>query len=189
MYPLPPPLRRPAQRALRRGLLRICLTVWWWPAQPSTSGRSRAITGEHGAGTIFFSGCNLELCVLPKRGQISHENFGTFISESRLYELFQDLAAQGAACLDLVTPTHFAHILARVLSRPVPGGLPVVWNCGGYDAVSALRALEGKVDIYLPDLKYLSPGARWPLFRRFGLSPGGPGRDLGDVPPAGPCPV
>ena len=109
------------------------------------------LTGEHGAGTIFFSGCNLG-CVFCQNRQISRENFGTFISESRLYELFQDLAAQGAACLDLVTPTHFAHILARVLSRPVPGGLPVVWNCGGYDAVSALRALEGKVDIYLPDL-------------------------------------
>ena len=114
------------------------------------------LTGEHGAGTIFFSGCNLG-CVFCQNRQISRENFGTFISESRLYELFQDLAAQGAACLDLVTPTHFAHILARVLSRPVPSGLPVVWNCGGYDAVSALRALEGKVDIYLPDLKYLSP--------------------------------
>ena len=114
------------------------------------------LTGRHGAGTVFFSGCSLG-CVFCQNGQISHENFGRPISEDRLYELFQDLAAQGAACLDLVTPTHFAHILSRVLSRPVPGGLPVVWNNGGYDALPALRALEGKVDIYLPDLKYLSP--------------------------------
>ena len=127
------------------------------------------LTGRHGAGTIFFSGCSLG-CVFCQNGQISHENFGRPISEDRLYELFQDLAAQGAACLDLVTPTHFAHILSRVLSRPVPGGLPVVWNSGGYDALPALRALEGKVDIYLPDLKYLSPDRA----ARYSAAPGYP---------------
>lgn len=127
------------------------------------------LTGQRGAGTIFFSGCSLG-CVFCQNGQISHENFGQPISEDRLYELFQDLAAQGAACLDLVTPTHFAHLLSRVLSRPVPGGLPVVWNSGGYDALPALRALEGRVDIYLPDLKYLSQERA----ERYSAAPGYP---------------
>ena len=113
------------------------------------------LSGTRGAGTVFFSGCPLG-CVFCQNGQISHQHFGKAITEDRLYEIFEDLARQGAHNIELVTPTHFSHILARVLSRPVPGGLPVVWNCGGYESVSTLRALEGKVDIYLPDLKYLS---------------------------------
>lgn len=114
------------------------------------------LSGTGGAGTVFFSGCNLR-CVFCQNGQISHENYGRVISEERLYEIFENLAAQGAHCIELVTPTHFTHILARVLEQPVPRGLPVVWNSGGYDALPALRSLEGKVDIFLPDLKYLSP--------------------------------
>jgi len=114
------------------------------------------LVGEHGAGTVFFSGCSLGCCFC-QNGAISHENFGQAVTEDRLYEIFGELAAQGAACLDLVTPTHFSHILARVLERPVPGSLPVVWNSGGYESAETLRALEGKVQIYLPDLKHLSP--------------------------------
>ena len=114
------------------------------------------LSGTGGAGTIFFSGCPLG-CVFCQNGQISHGHHGKPISGERLYEIFGELAAQGVHNIELVTPTHFTHILARVLSRPIPGGLPVIWNCGGYECVSALRALEGKVDIYLPDLKYLSP--------------------------------
>lgn len=113
------------------------------------------LSGTGGAGTIFFSGCPIG-CVFCQNGQISHRGYGRPISEERLYEIFGELAAQGAHNIELVTPTHFSHILVRVLSRPVPGGLPVVWNCGGYESVSTLRALEGKVDIYLPDLKYLT---------------------------------
>jgi putative pyruvate formate lyase activating enzyme len=114
------------------------------------------LSGENGAGTIFFSGCPLG-CVFCQNGSISHQGYGTVISETRLYEIFEELAAQGAHCLELVTPTQFTHILARVLERPVPAGLPVVWNSGGYERADTLRMLEGKVDIYLPDLKYLSP--------------------------------
>ena len=113
------------------------------------------LSGTGGAGTIFFSGCPLG-CVFCQNGQISHENYGKAITEDRLYEIFGELVRQGAHNIELVTPTHFSHILTRVLSRPVPGGLPVVWNCGGYESVSTLRALEGKVDVYLPDLKYMS---------------------------------
>lgn len=120
------------------------------------------LSGTNGAGTVFFSGCTLG-CVFCQNGQISHENYGKVVTEDRLYEIFAGLAAQGAHNIELVTPTQFTHILSRVLERPVPGGLPVVWNSGGYESVDALRALEGKVDIYLPDLKYVTPekGARY----------------------------
>ena len=114
------------------------------------------LSGETGAGTVFFSGCTLS-CVFCQNGPISRENFGRTITENALYAAFERLANQGAACIELVTPTQFSHVLARVLERPVPGGLPVVWNSGGYERVETLRALEGKVDVYLPDLKYITP--------------------------------
>ena len=114
------------------------------------------ISGETGAGTVFFSGCTLG-CVFCQNAPISQEGFGKALSDGELYEVFRRLAEQGAACIELVTPTQFSHALARVLERPVPGGLPVVWNSGGYERAEILRALEGKVDVYLPDLKYVTP--------------------------------
>ena len=114
------------------------------------------ISGETGAGTVFFSGCTLG-CVFCQNASISREGFGRPLTDDELYAVFQRLADQGATCVELVTPTHFTHALARVLKRPVPGGLPVVWNSGGYERAETLRALEGKVDVYLPDLKYVTP--------------------------------
>ena len=114
------------------------------------------LSGETGAGTVFFSGCTLG-CVFCQNGPISRGNFGRTMTEYELYAAFERLAAQGAACIELVTPTQFSHVLARVLERPVPGGLPVVWNSGGYERTETLRSLEGKVDVYLPDLKYVTP--------------------------------
>ena len=113
------------------------------------------ISGTRGAGTVFFSGCTLG-CVFCQNGSISHENFGKTVTEEELYAILQRLADQGVHNIELVTPTQFTHVLARVLARPVPGGLPVVWNSGGYERADTLRALEGKVDIYLPDLKYVT---------------------------------
>lgn len=113
------------------------------------------ISGTNGAGTVFFSGCTLG-CVFCQNGSISHEGVGKAVTEERLYEIFGELAAQGAHNIELVTPTQFTHVLCRVLARPVPGGLPVVWNSGGYERADTLRALEGKVDVYLPDLKYVT---------------------------------
>lgn len=113
------------------------------------------LSGAGGAGTVFFSGCTLG-CVFCQNGSISHENFGRPVTEERLYEIFSELAEQGAECIELVTPTQFTHVLARVLARPVPNDLPVVWNSGGYERADTLRALEGKVDVYLPDLKYVT---------------------------------
>ncbi len=114
------------------------------------------LTGERGAGTVFFSGCALR-CVFCQNASISRENRGKPLTDGDLYAVFARLAEQGAACIELVTPTQFTHALARVLERPVPGGLPVVWNSGGYEKASTLRALDGKVDVYLPDLKYVTP--------------------------------
>lgn len=114
------------------------------------------ISGENGAGTVFFSGCTL-VCVFCQNAAISREGFGKALTDDELYAVFRRLADQGASCIELVTPTHFTHVLAKVLERPVPGGLPVVWNSGGYERRPALRTLEGRIDVYLPDLKYLTP--------------------------------
>lgn len=114
------------------------------------------VSGTAGAGTVFFSGCTLG-CVFCQNRPISRENFGRIMTEDALYAAFQRLADQGATCIELVTPTQFTHVLARVLERPVPGGLPVVWNSGGYERPEVLKALEGRVDVYLPDLKYVTP--------------------------------
>ena len=110
------------------------------------------LVGEHGAGTVFFSGCNLR-CVFCQNGVISQEGFGKPVSVERLRQIFRQLIAQGAACLDLVTPTHFSHVVIEALGEE-NWGVPVVWNCGGYEKVETLRHLEGKVQVYLPDLKY-----------------------------------
>ena len=109
------------------------------------------ISGTRGAGTVFFSGCNLG-CVFCQNGKISHENFGKPVSTERLREIFEELIAQGAHNIDLVSPTQFTPWIAEALSEPLP--VPVVWNSGGYESVETLRTLEGKVQIYLPDLKY-----------------------------------
>ena len=115
------------------------------------------LSGTNGAGTVFFSGCTLG-CVFCQNESISHENFGKTVTEDELYAAFQRLAEQGAHCIELVTPTQYTHVLSRLLERPMPCGLPVVWNSGGYERAEVLRGLEGKVDIYLPDLKYVTPG-------------------------------
>ena len=114
------------------------------------------ISGDRGTGAVFFSGCVLG-CVFCQNDSISHGNFGRVVAEQRLVEIFRELAQQGAHNLELVSPTPYTHLLARVLERPAPGGLPVVWNSGGYERVDTLRALEGKVGVYLPDLKYDDP--------------------------------
>lgn len=109
------------------------------------------LSGKNGAGCIFFSGCNLG-CVFCQNGRISHENFGKVISPAHLREIMEGLVSQGAHCIDLVTPTHFTPWVLEALDPPLP--VPVVWNSGGYERVETLRTLEGKVQIYLPDLKY-----------------------------------
>lgn len=109
------------------------------------------LSGTNGAGCIFFSGCNLG-CAFCQNGKISHENFGKVITSQRLREIMDELIEQGAHCIDLVSPTQFTPWVLEALQEPL--SVPVVWNCGGYESVETLRTLEGKVQVYLPDLKY-----------------------------------
>jgi len=110
------------------------------------------LTGTHGAGAVFFSGCNLR-CSYCQNAPISHGGKGRKVSADRLREIFQNLVLQGAACLDLVTPTHFTPAILEALGE-TPWPVPVVWNSSGYEKPETLRRLEGKVQIYLPDFKY-----------------------------------
>ena len=109
------------------------------------------ISGTRGSGAVFFSGCPLR-CVFCQNSSISHGKFGAPVSPDRLRQLCDSLIAQGAHNLNFVTPTHYAHVLRDLLAEPFP--VPVVYNTGGYERRETLRSLEGKVDIYLPDLKY-----------------------------------
>ena len=112
------------------------------------------ISGTRGSGTIFFSGCSLG-CVFCQNEKISHQDFGRPVTVERLREICLELVAQGAHNINFVNPTHYAHVVRQVLEEPLP--VPAVWNSGGYDRVETLRALEGRVSIYLPDFKYLDP--------------------------------
>ena len=110
------------------------------------------LVGERGAGCVFFSGCNLRCCFCQNK-PISQGEVGKVLTAERLREIFHELIGQEAACLDLVTPTHFTDAVLEALGDE-EWPVPVVWNCGGYESVETLRHLEGLVDIYLPDLKY-----------------------------------
>lgn len=115
------------------------------------------ISGEEGSGAIFFSGCNLR-CVFCQNREISSERRGEEVSVERLAEICLELQKQGANNINLVTPTHYVLSVAEALKLAKQEGLriPVVYNCGGYESVEALRRMEGLVDIYLPDYKYIS---------------------------------
>lgn len=113
------------------------------------------ISGTGGSGTVFFSGCSLG-CVYCQNYEISHEAKGRVISEERLGEIFRELVRKGVHNINLVNPTHYAHKIVRVLKKEKPT-VPVVYNSSGYERVSTLKSLDGLIDIYLPDLKYISP--------------------------------
>ncbi len=112
------------------------------------------ISGEKGSGTVFFSGCSLK-CVFCQNSVISDGCFGKEIGEDRLIEIFKELEDRGANNINLVSPTHYALQLAETLSKYKPS-VPVVYNTGGYDSVESLKALDGLIDIYLTDIKYIS---------------------------------
>lgn len=111
------------------------------------------ISGKEGSGTVFFSGCNLK-CVFCQNNEISAENKGVEISDDKLISIFENLISQGANNINLVNPTHYAKRLAKVLSR-WKSPVPIVYNSSGYEEVETLKALDGLIDIYLPDLKYI----------------------------------
>ena len=115
------------------------------------------ISGTSGSGTVFFSGCNLR-CVFCQNHNIALGKAGRVITTEHLVEIFLNLQEQGANNINLVTPTHFLPQIVIALEQAKCRGLhlPIVYNTGSYESVDALRHLEGLVDIYLPDLKYLS---------------------------------
>ena len=109
------------------------------------------ISGTQGSGAVFFSGCALR-CVFCQNHEISTDCFGEAVSVERLREIYAALIAQGAHNINLVTASHFAPWVVQSLSPALP--VPVVWNCGGYESAEILSMLAGKVQVYLPDLKY-----------------------------------
>ena len=111
------------------------------------------ISGKEGSGTVFFSGCNLK-CVFCQNNEISAENKGVEISDDKLISISENLISQGANNINLVNPTHYAKRLAKVLGR-WKSPVPIVYNSSGYEEVETLKALDGLIDIYLPDLKYI----------------------------------
>ena len=141
-----------AQREITQGfcrapegfkLARAALHFWEEPC----------ISGKGGSGAVFFSGCNLK-CVYCQNYEISIGDKGTQISDEGLIEIFERLIDEGADNINLVNPTHYAMRLSEVLSKwkcPVP----VIYNSSGYESVETLKLLNGIVDIYLPDFKYI----------------------------------
>lgn len=115
------------------------------------------ISGSGGSGTVFFSGCNLR-CVYCQNKSISSGEIGREVSPGRLCEIFFELEAQGAHNINLVTPTHFALQITAAATEAKKRGLkiPFVWNTGGYERAETIKALDGTVDIYLTDFKYMS---------------------------------
>lgn len=115
------------------------------------------ISGTRGSGTVFFSGCPLQCCFCQNY-PLSAENYGKEIPAARLAEIFLELQAQGAHNINLVNPSHYqpAVLEALRLARPALS-IPLVWNSGGYEWALTLKALEGQVDIFLPDLKFYAP--------------------------------
>ncbi len=110
-----------------------------------------------GAGTIFFSGCNLR-CIFCQNRAISRGGCGDILSEGELEKEIFSLIDRGASCIEFVTPTHYTDKLASLLARIKKDiSVPVVWNSGGYESVESLRLLDGLIDIYMPDFKYFSP--------------------------------
>ena len=114
--------------------------------------------GGFGSGTIFFTGCNLK-CLFCQNYQLSWLLEGAEVTDGELAGMMLDLQAQGALNINFVSPTHVVLPILRALKIAVGRGLrlPLVWNSNGYDGLDVVRALEGIVDIYLPDFKYHSP--------------------------------
>ena len=112
------------------------------------------LAGSGGSGAIFFGGCTLG-CRYCQNAAISRRPAGKPVDGAELRGMMEELISQGAENIDLVTPTQYIPTILEALAQPLP--VPVVYNTGGYERVETLRRLEGKIQIYLPDLKYTDP--------------------------------
>lgn len=113
------------------------------------------ISGENGAGTVFFCGCSLQ-CAFCQNYEVSRNERGKTVTVKELAEIFKRLEDDGAATIDLVTPTQYSLQIAEALDIYKPK-IPVVYNTHGYERTEVLEIIDKYVDIYLPDLKYFSP--------------------------------
>ncbi len=140
------------------------------PALPSIAraaphyGEEPCISGTKGSGTIFFTGCNLR-CVFCQNGEISRGEAGKIVTVTQLRDIMLRLRDEGVHNINLVTPSHYTHVIARALDG-LELGIPVVWNSSGYDSVESLKRLEGLVQIYMPDYKY----AKADLAKRYSMA-------------------
>ena len=137
-----------------RGFCRTGTRPWVSSAGPHF-GEEPELVGRGGSGTIFLSGCNLR-CSFCQNHAISQNGEGREITVEKLVETILRLERMGCQNVNFVTPTHQAPAIVEALSLAKDAGfsLPVVWNCGGYESVEALRLLCGVVDVYMPDFKY-----------------------------------
>ncbi len=121
-------------------------------------GEEAPLVGIHGSGTIFFSNCNL-LCNFCQNYDISHLGQGTEVSNKQLAGFMLDLQERGCHNINLVTPSHVIPQILSALEIAVLNGLsiPLVYNTGGYDSLETLKLLDGIIDIYMPDLKFMEP--------------------------------
>ena len=113
------------------------------------------ISGKTGAGTVFFSHCNLKCCFCQNH-EISAEGRGWPVTVKRLTDIFLEQQERGATCLELVTPGHYTEEIITALTNAKARGLtiPVAYNSNAYELPETLRRLTGLVDIFMPDLKY-----------------------------------
>lgn len=129
------------------------------PANPTAAraalhfGEEPCISGTKGSGTVFFSGCSLG-CVYCQNDGISHHGYGKVITTERLADIFKELEQAGAHNINLVNPTHYTVSICKALLLYKPK-IPIVYNTGGYERVETLKMLDGLVDVYLPDCKYV----------------------------------
>ena len=114
------------------------------------------ISGKRGSGAVFFSGCSLH-CVFCQNREISDGKAGKLISKERLSDIFMELADKGANNINLVTPGQYIPDIVWAVNDAKSRGmkLPIIYNTSGYENVTELKLLEGIVDVYLPDFKYM----------------------------------
>ena len=117
-------------------------------------GEEPCISGSRGSGTVFFSGCSLR-CVFCQNHEISRGASGTAVTTEQLRSILLNLQAQDVHNINLVTPSHYTAAIAAALTD-LPLEIPVVYNSSGYDSVESVHALEGLVQVYMPDMKYLN---------------------------------
>ncbi|MFB3887542.1 MAG: radical SAM protein [Thermodesulfobacteriota bacterium] len=119
-------------------------------------GEESPLVGHHGSGTIFLTHCNLR-CVFCQNYDISHLGRGERITSSEMARAMVKLQEMGCHNINFVTPTHYAPQIVASLPEAVEMGLslPIVYNCSGYESIEVIRLLEGVIDIYMPDIKYM----------------------------------